>query len=337
MLPSSHPVLPSSKIGVLLVNLGTPEATDYWSIRRYLSEFLSDRRVVELPALLWQPLLQGIILTVRPKKTGHAYARIWDTEKNQSPLKTITQSQATALQKVMGDQVIIDWAMRYGQPTLRDRLQALKDCGCDRILVAPLYPQYSGATTASVVDEAGRALRHMRWQPSLRYLPPYYDDANYIAALAQSIKVRQKSLDWEPDGILVSFHGMPRRTLELGDPYHCHCQKTARLLREALDWPAERYFVTFQSRFGRAEWLKPYTDQTMAALPGQGIKKLIVVSPAFASDCIETLEELALVNRDLFMEKGGQNFNYVPCLNDSPEGIAFLKHLVTSNLQGWLS
>lgn len=334
--PPDHPPVAFGRVGVLLVNLGTPDATDFWSVRRYLSEFLSDRRVVELPRLLWQPILQGIILTTRPRRSGHAYAQIWDRSRNQSPLKSITEDQAAALQALLGPDVDVDWAMRYGNPSIAGRLTAMKARGCDRILIAPLYPQYSGATTASVVDKVGEAMMAMRWQPALRTLPPYYDDPGYIAALAGSVRARINTLDWEPEVLLASFHGMPRRTLDLGDPYHCHCQKTGRLLREALDWPAARFHITFQSRFGRAEWLRPYTDQTLRALAGKGVKRLAIIAPAFAADCIETLEELSLANRDLFLSHGGEAFAYVPCLNAGSDGMAMLAGLVRRELQGWI-
>lgn len=334
--PAGHPQVAHGRIGVLLVNLGTPDGTDFWSIRRYLSEFLSDPRVVELPKILWQPILQGIILTLRPGKTAEGYKRVWDKERNQSPLRVITEAQADGLQRLMGDQVMVGWAMRYGNPAIKTELDRLKAAGCDRILIAPLYPQYSGATTATAVDKANDALRAMRWQPTVRYLPPYHDDAVFIEALAQSVREHLSGLGYVPDHLVASFHGMPRRTLDLGDPYHCQCQKTARLMREALGWPEERFTVTFQSRFGKAEWLKPYTSDVMAALPGKGVKSVAVLAPAFSADCIETLDELAVENKELFLHAGGEAFSYIPCLNASQQGLAVLEHLVRRELAGWL-
>lgn len=334
-LPVEHPAVQPAQVGVLLVNLGTPESLAVPAIRRYLDEFLSDRRVVELPPLLWQPILKGIILNTRPPRTAKAYAKIWDRTRNLSPLAAFTMDQAQALAaRLPGVQV--DWAMRYGQPSIPARLKALQDAGCRRILVAPLYPQYSGATTATVVDAAGRALAGMRWQPALRTLPPYYDDPAHIAALAAGVRAHLASLDWTPDVLIASFHGMPKRTLDLGDPYHCHCQKTGRLLRAALDWPAERFRVTFQSRFGPAAWLQPYTDKTLEALPGEGIKSVAVVSPGFAVDCIETLEEIGIAGAETFHEAGGERYTYVPCLNASADGMTMLETLVRRELAGWI-
>ena len=336
LFPAGHPRVAFGRVGVLLVNLGTPDSPDTGSIRRYLAEFLSDPRVVEIPKLIWQPILRGVILPFRPRKTAEGYKRIWDRERNQSPLRVITEAQAAGLQRLFGDQVQVSWAMRYGTPSIAAELDRLKAMGCDRILIAPLYPQYSGATTASVVDKAADALRTMRWQPSVRYMPPYHDDPAFIQALAQSVREHLNGLDYVPDHLLASFHGMPRRTLDLGDPYHCQCQKTARLLREALGWPEERFTITFQSRFGRAEWLKPYTSEVMAALPTRGVKSVAVIAPAFSADCIETLDELAIENRDLFLENGGEAFSYIPCLNDTPAGLAMLALLIERELAGWL-
>lgn len=334
--PPAHPHVAHGRIGVLLVNLGTPEGTDYWSIRRYLSEFLSDPRVVEIPRLLWQPILQGVVLTLRPKKAGEAYARIWDKQRNQSPLRVITEAQAHGLQARLGEQVLVRWAMRYGQPAIGAELAAMKQAGCERILIAPLYPQYCSATTATAVDKANDALRTMRWQPTVRFVPPYYDDPAHIRALAQSVREHLAGLDHQPEMLVASFHGMPRRTLDLGDPYHCHCQKTGRLLREALEWPEDRFVVTFQSRFGRAEWLKPYTDETLAALAGRGVKRIAIIAPAFSADCIETLDELANENRHLFLEKGGEALSYIPCLNAGETGLSFLEALIRRELSGWI-
>ncbi|MCL4673497.1 MAG: ferrochelatase, partial [Sphingomonadaceae bacterium] len=286
-LPAQHPRVSSGRIGVLVVNLGTPDAPDAPSVKRYLKEFLSDRRVVEIPALLWQPILRGIILNTRPKKSAHAYQQVW-TEQG-SPLAAITRAQAEGLQARLGDAVIVRWAMRYGRPAIGDEVQALMDAGCERILLAPLYPQYSGATTATVVDKAADKLRAMRWQASLRTLPPYHDDPAYIAALADDLGGQLDALDFQPEVLLLSFHGMPQRTLDLGDPYHCHCRKTARLLEGAMARPGLRFVTTFQSRFGRAKWLEPATDTTLEELARTGTRKLAVAMPGFSADCLETL------------------------------------------------
>ena len=337
-LPAGHPPLPARRTGVLLINLGTPEATSYWPMRRYLKEFLSDRRVIETNPVLWWFILNGIILTIRPKKSGHAYDAIWNRERNESPLKTFTRGQSEKLAAALADrpQLLVDWAMRYGLPPVAERLQALKDQGCDRILLAPLYPQYSAATTATALDKAYDALRTMRWQPAIRTVPPYYDHPAHIDALAQSLSAHLKSLPWTPDLILASFHGLPQAYFDAGDPYHCHCQKTARLLREKLGLPADKLKLVFQSRFGRAEWLKPYAQATVEELPAQGIRNLVMISPGFASDCVETLEEVGIGLKETFLHKGGQNFSLAPCLNDGPESIRMLETLITQELQGWL-
>lgn len=316
------------RVGVLIVNLGTPDAPTAGAVRRYLAEFLSDRRVVEIPPLLWQPILRGIILTTRPKKSAHAYSLVW-TEDG-SPLAAITRAQAEALE--LGD-VVVDWAMRYGNPAIGERLAAMKAAGCDRILIAPLYPQYCGATTATANDAAFSALEKMRWQPAIRTLPPYHDDPAYIGALKASVEASLAALDFEPDAIVASFHGMPQRTLALGDPYHCHCQKTARLLSEALGRPLT---IAFQSRFGRAKWLEPATDLTLARLASEGVKKVAVVAPGFSADCLETLEELAIRGRDSFIAAGGSDFAYLPCLNASAEGMQMLRTIIGRELAGWV-
>ncbi|MGL4543692.1 MAG: ferrochelatase [Polymorphobacter sp.] len=337
VLPAGHPVVMPPRIGVLLVNLGTPDAPDRASVKRYLGEFLSDRRVVELPQILWQPILRGIILTTRPSRTAANYAKIWDHSGpdtgGESPLRRITREQAAAMAAHLGDGVTVDWAMRYGSPSIADRLAALKAAGCERILIAPLYPQYSGATTATVNDKVFETLSKWRWQPALRTLPPYHDDPRYIGALAASVRAGIAALDFTPDLLLASFHGMPRRTLDLGDPYHCHCAKTARLLGEALDLPVR---MSFQSRLGRAEWLRPYTDTVLAALPGEGVGKIAVVSPGFAADNLETLEEIAMQGRETFVHAGGAAFAYLPCLNTSAPGLDMLAALLARELAGWL-
>ena len=328
--PSNHPSIPTPRIGVLLVNLGTPDEANPQAVKRYLAEFLSDRRVVEIPALAWQPILRGIILNTRPKKSAHAYSQVWTEEG--SPLAAITRAQAAALADAWPG-VTVDWAMRYGNPAIGDRLAALKDAGCDRVLIAPLYPQYCAATTATANDKAFATLAGMRWQPAIRTLPPYHDDPIYIAALADSVRQSLTALDFEPQALMASFHGMPSRTLELGDPYHCQCQKTARLLGEAL---GRELTVTFQSRFGRAKWLGPATDATLAELPGQGVTRVAIVAPGFSADCLETLEELAIRGRESFLAAGGTQFAYLPCLNDSEIGIEMLRDILSRELAGWI-
>ncbi|MAW90430.1 MAG: ferrochelatase [Altererythrobacter sp.] len=333
-LPQDHPPVRSGGVGVLVVNLGTPDAPEAGPVKRYLAEFLSDRRVVEIPPIAWQPILRGIILNTRPKKSAHAYAQVWTEEG--SPLAVITRQQAEAMQARLGDGVMVDWAMRYGTPSIPDRLQALMDAGCERILLAPLYPQYSGATTATVVDKAADELREMRWQPSLRTLPPYHDDPAYIDALAQDLTRQLDGLDFVPEVLLLSFHGMPERTLHLGDPYHCHCQKTSRLLQEKLGNRGLRMRTTFQSRFGRAKWLEPATDTVIAEEAGNGTKRMVIAAPGFSADCLETLEELAMQGRDQFLEAGGERFAALSCLNTSDAGVAMLETLLRRELSGWI-
>ncbi len=322
-------MIPERKVGVLLVNLGTPDAPDAPAVRRYLAEFLSDRRVVEIPQIVWQPILRGVILRTRPRKSAHAYGLVWTDEG--SPLAAITARQAKALQDAW-PKVRVDWAMRYGNPAIGDRLAAMKEAGCERILIAQLYPQYCAATTATANDAAFAALAGMRWQPAVRTLPPYHDDPAYIAALKDSVEAQLAALDFEPQALVASFHGMPQRTLELGDPYHCHCVKTARLLSEAL---GRELIVAFQSRFGRAKWLEPATDATLAALPGKGVKRVAVVAPGFAADCLETLEELAIRGRASFEAAGGERFAYLECLNDSAPGLFMLRNILARELAGW--
>ncbi|NNC51784.1 MAG: ferrochelatase [Erythrobacter sp.] len=333
-LPADHPPVKSGRIGVLVVNLGTPEAPEKGPVKRYLAEFLSDRRVVEIPAIAWQPILRGIILNTRPKKSAHAYKQVWTDEG--SPLAVITRQQAEAMQARLGDGVLVDWAMRYGAPSIPDQMQKLMDAGCDRILLAPLYPQYSGATTATVVDKAADKLKEMRWQASLRTLPPYHDDPAYIDALEADVTRQLDALDFAPEVLLLSFHGMPQRTLELGDPYHCHCQKTSRLLQERLAGRDLRIRTTFQSRFGPAKWLEPATDTVIGEEAAQGTKRLAIAAPGFSADCLETLEELAMQGRDQFMEAGGEHFAALACLNTSDAGLAMLEHLLRRELSGWI-
>ncbi len=337
-LPQGHVEVRVGKVGVLLLNLGTPDATDYWSMRRYLKEFLSDRRVIEVSRWLWWPLLNLIILTTRPARKGRDYASIWNKERNESPLLTITREQAEAVQahfaQVSAD-ILVDFAMRYGNPSTQSGLERLTTAGCERILLVPLYPQYAAATTATACDQAFRALMQMRRQPAVRVAPSWHDDSVYIEALAQSVRTHLAGLSSTPDMLLVSFHGMPKDYLLKGDPYHCHCLKTARLLREALDWPQDRFMASFQSRFGKAEWLPPYTNETIIDLAKKGVKHLAVIAPGFVADCLETLEELNVENRYYFEENGGETFTYIPCLNQTKNGIDVLNYVVNRELKGW--
>ena len=329
--PADHPKIPPPKVGVLLINLGTPNAPEPGAVKLYLREFLSDPRVVEIPQLVWQPILRGIILNTRPKKSAHAYRQVWTEEG--SPLAAITARQARALEGAFGESVIVDHAMRYGRPAIRERIDALRAQGCERILIAPLYPQYCAATTATANDEAFAHLRHLRWQPAVRTLPPYHDDPRYIEALATATRASLAETGFDAQEIVASFHGMPQRTLELGDPYHCHCRKTARLLGDAL---GRELIVAFQSRFGRAKWLEPATDKVLAELPGKGVTRVAILAPGFSADCLETLEELAIRGRDTFLAAGGERFAYLPCLNDGEPGVAMLRRLIGRELEGWL-
>jgi len=333
-LPADHAPVRSGRVGVLLVNLGTPEAPDPASVKKYLAEFLSDPRVIEIPQVVWQVILRGIILNVRPRKSAEAYKKVW-TDRG-SPMAVITQDQAAAMAQRFGDQVLVDWAMRYGKPSIPDQLDTLKEAGCERILLAPLYPQYCGATTATVVDKASRWLKQQRWQPTLRTLPPYHDDPLYIDALEADITRQLKALDFVPEVLLLSFHGMPERTLLLGDPYHCQCQKTARLLSERLGKPDLRIVTTFQSRFGNAKWLEPATDHTLIAEGEKGTKRIAVAAPGFAADCVETLEELAIEGREEFLEAGGEQFAVLSCLNTSAAGLNMLDAMIRRELSGWI-
>jgi ferrochelatase len=326
---SDHPHIPAAKIGVLLINLGTPDAPEVRAVRRYLAEFLSDRRVVEIHPLAWKPILHGIVLRTRPKKSAEAYNQVWTNEG--SPLRAIAHRQAEALRHRMPD-VSVHYAMRYGNPGIAAALANMVREGCTRILSAPLYPQYCAATTATANDAVFAALAGMRWQPALRTLPPYYDDPLYIGALTKSLTRQLAALDFEPDRLLLSFHGMPVRTLELGDPYHCHCQKTARLVAESLGRGVD---VAFQSRFGRAKWLEPATDATLANYPRQAVKSVAIAAPGFSADCIETLEELGIRGRRTFTEAGGEKFALLDCLNDSPEGMDMITELIGRELAGW--
>ena len=334
--PENHPSAPVGGVGVLLVNLGTPDAPTPGAVKRYLAEFLSDRRVVEIPPLFWQPILRGVILNVRPKKSAHAYAQVWSEEG--SPLAAITAAQARALQARLGEGVRVEWGMRYGNPSMRAKLAEMKAQGCDRILVAPLYPQYSGATTATVIDAMGDALKAMRWQPAVRTLPPYHDDAAHIAALRDDLARQLRALAFVPEVLLLSFHGMPERTLQLGDPYHCQCRKTARLLAEALavEFPGLRVETSFQSRFGRAKWLEPSTEDTLQAEAAKGTRRLAIAAPGFSADCLETREELAIRGCEVFVDAGGQDFAALDCLNAGDAGMVMLEALVRRELAGWI-
>jgi ferrochelatase len=330
--PADHPAIPAPRIGVLLINLGTPDAPEPAAVKRYLKQFLSDPRVVEIPRLVWQPILRGIILNRRPRKSARAYRQVWTAEG--SPLAAITARQAGALRGAFGEAVLVDHAMRYGRPAIGERIDALKAAGCERILIAPLYPQYCAATTATALDAAFAHLATTRWLPAVRTLPPYHDDPSYVGALKESAEASLAALDFEPEALVVSFHGMPQRTLALGDPYHCQCRKTARLLSEAM---GRDLVLAFQSRFGRAKWLEPATDSVLAGLPAQGVKRVAVLAPGFAADCLETLEELAIRGRDTFLAAGGSHFACLPCLNDGAPGMEMLRRLIGRELEGWLS
>lgn len=336
--PDGHPAVKHGRVGVLLLNLGTPDGTDYWSMRRYLKQFLSDRRVIEEPRWKWWPILNLIILTFRPRAKGRDYASIWNRERNEGPLKTITREQAVHLGHALRDapRVLVDWAMRYANPSTESRLRALQAQGCDRILLVPLYPQYAAATTATACDEAFRALMRMRWQPAVRTAAPWYDQDTYIDALAHSARKHIAQLDFEPEVVLASFHGMPEKYLHQGDPYYCQCMKTSRLLQARLGLADERWRTSFQSRFGNDVWLQPYADETVKQLASSGVRRLAIVAPGFASDCLETLEELDVENRRHFLTNGGTHFTYVPALNATAEGMRVIESVVRRELGGWL-
>lgn len=336
-----HPMVPRQKIGVLLSNLGTPDNHDYWSMRRYLNEFLSDRRVIDYSPWLWQPLLQLVILTKRPFTSGANYKLIWNEAKDESPLMTITRDQTTKIAQTMqdrfGDNVMVDFCMRYGNPSTMSRVDAMIKAGCTRILFFPLYPQYAGATSATANDQFFRALMLAKWQPAARTVPPYFDHPTYIEALAQSVERAYAAEEHRPELLVCSYHGVPIRYLMEGDPYHCQCQKTTRLLRERLGWDKTQIMTTFQSRFGPEEWLKPYTVDEVARLAKEdGKKRIAVIAPAFSADCIETLEEINGEIRESFEEAGGEHFVYIPCLNDDDAHIAALSEVIADNLKGWI-
>ncbi len=339
--PSDHPKVPRAKTGILLANLGTPDATDYWSMRRYLSEFLSDRRVIDYPKWKWQPLLQLIILSRRPFSSGAAYRGIWNTDRDESPLLTTTRAQTDKLRIAMteryGDRVQVEFCMRYGNPSTRSVIERMKDEGCERIVFFPLYPQYSAPTTATANDQAFRSLMTLNWQPAIRTVPAYYDHPLYIDALAQHVETAYAGLDARPDLLVASYHGMPKRYLEEGDPYHCHCAATTRLLRERLGWPEDEVKMTFQSQFGPEDWLRPYTVEHVAELAKAGRKNIAIISPAFSSDCVETLEEINEEIKHAFIGSGGESFTYIPCLNDSDAHIAMMTAILETEAAGWLA
>ncbi|EKF17013.1 ferrochelatase [Nitratireductor pacificus] len=337
-LPAGHPPTRVGKVGVLLVNLGTPDGTDYAPMRRYLKEFLSDRRVIEWPRAIWFPILYGIVLNTRPKKSGAAYRQIWNHERNESPLRTFTRAQGERLAAALAgsEHIVVDWAMRYGQPSIETVTKSLMERGCDRIVMFPLYPQYSATTTATVNDKFFEALMKMRFQPAVRTVPSYQDEPVYIEALARSIETHLAGLDHEPEVVIASYHGIPQSYFQRGDPYHCHCQKTTRLLRERLGWDEKRLITCFQSRFGPEEWLQPYTDKTVEKLAREGVRSIAVFNPGFVSDCLETLEEIAGEAGEIFRHAGGENFSHIPCLNDTDDGMAVIETLVRHELAGWL-
>ena len=326
-MKNDHPNVKFGKTGVLLINLGTPDSTNWWDIRKYLKEFLSDRRVIEVNPVIWQIILNLFILTFRPSKTAHAYKKIWRKETNESPLLYFTRNQAEKLKKRIGNEnIIVDFAMRYGNPSIKSKINTLKNLGCENIVVLPLYPQYAAATTATVCDEVYRTLMLMRWQPSLQIIPHYESEPAYIGAITNSIKKKLENIDWKPDLIISSYHGIPKKYFDKGDPYHCYCHKTTRLMKE--NFKLIDVQLTFQSRFGPQEWLTPYTDKTLEDLPQKGIKNLLVICPGFASDCVETLEEINIQGRESFMKSGGKNFDLIPCLNDSSDHIDLFEKLI---------
>ena len=330
-MQNDHPDVKFGKTGVLLINLGTPDSTNWWDIRKYLKEFLSDRRVIEVNPVLWQIILNLFILTFRPSKTAHAYKKIWRKETNESPLLYFTRNQAEKLNGKIGNKnIIVDFAMRYGNPSIKSKLNFLKDLGCENIIILPLYPQYAAATTATVCDEVYRSLMKMRWQPSLQVIPHYESEPFYINALIKSIEKKVEAINWKPDLIISSYHGIPKKYFDKGDPYHCYCHKTTRLISEKFN--SIEIKTTFQSRFGPQEWLQPYTDKTLESLPQEGKKNILTICPGFASDCEETLEEILIQGKDSFLNSGGENFDMIPCLNDNDDHITLLKSLIEKNI-----
>ena len=326
-MTQNHPEVKFGKTGILLINLGTPDSTSWWDIRKYLKEFLSDRRVIEVNPIIWQLILNLFILTFRPSKTAHAYKQIWFRETDESPLRYFTRNQAEKLEKKVGSEnILVEFAMRYGNPSIKSKLHKLKNLGCENIIILPLYPQYAAATTATVCDEVYRTLMGMRWQPSIQIIPHYESEPLYIEALVKSIENKIQTISWKPDLILASYHGIPKKYFNKGDPYQCYCQKTTRLVRE--NFSKIKIQTSFQSRFGPQEWLTPYTDKTIELLPSEGVKKLLVICPGFASDCVETLEEINIQGKESFLKSGGEKFDLIPCLNDNPDHIMLFESLV---------
>ena len=327
-MKKDHPEIKFGKTGVLITNLGTPNSTSWLDIRKYLKEFLSDRRVIEVNPFIWKIILNLFILTFRPSKTAKAYKKIWMKEKNMSPLRYYTEMQSVKLNnKISNKEIIIDYAMRYGNPSIKSKINNLKENGCENLVILPLYPQYAAATTATVCDEVYRSLSKMRWQPSLQIIPHYESEPYYIDAIVKSIENKINQINWKPDLIIASYHGIPKKYFEKGDPYHCYCHKTTRLVSEKMSLKIP-IITTFQSRFGPQEWLQPYTDKTLEKLPAEEKKNILVICPGFASDCVETLEEISIEGKDSFIEAGGENFEFVPCLNDSEDHINLFSHLV---------
>ena len=326
-----HPEVNHGKTGVLLINLGTPDSTGWWDIRKYLKEFLSDKRVIEVNPFLWQIILNLFILTFRPSKTAKAYKEIWMNDINKSPLRFFTEMQTKKLnEKLRDENLIIDFAMRYGNPSIKSKIKKMQNEGCEKLIIFPLYPQYASPTTATVCDEVFRTLMKMRWQPSIQIVPHYESEPLYIEAIVKSINKKLGEIDWKPDLIVASYHGIPKKYFEKGDPYHCYCQKTSRLISEKFK--EVKIITTFQSRFGPQEWLQPYTDKTLEKLPKEGVKKVLVISPGFASDCVETLEEISIQGKESFEKSGGEKFGFIPCLNDNDDHIKLLEHIVKKNL-----
>ena len=330
-MDSNHPKVNFGKTGVLLINLGTPDSTSWWDIRKYLKEFLSDRRVIEVNPIIWKIILNTFILTFRPSKTAHAYKKIWRKESNESPLLFFTKEQAKKLNSKIGNKnILVDFAMRYGNPSIKSKIHGLQNKGCENLIILPLYPQYAAATTATVCDEVYRTLMSMRWQPSLKIIPHYESDPLYIDALVNSINSKIKNINWKPDLILASYHGIPKKYFDKGDPYHCYCHKTTRLISEKFKEIEIK--TTFQSRFGPEEWLQPYTDKTLEHLPKEGVKNVLAICPGFSSDCVETLEEILIQGKESFMQAGGKNFDMIPCLNDNDDHIKLLNSLIERNI-----
>ncbi len=335
-LPEEHPTIPKSKIGVLLINLGTPDNTDYFSMRRYLNEFLSDKRVIEIPSYIWQPILKMFILTFRPKKSGNLYKKIWNKDLNESPLRTMTRKQTELIKFSFNKETKIYWAMRYGNPSIKDKIQEMQKEGCTRILIFPLYPQYSATTTATVMDKVFEKLQRTRWQPTIRTVPPFYDNKVYINTLVKIIKNHLLKLSWKPDALLCSFHGIPKKYFEKGDPYHCHCAKTTRLIKEKLKNNIKNVEICFQSRFGPQEWLQPYMQDKFKELISRNMKKICVIAPSFVSDCLETLEEIKMEGKEDFIGQGGEKFSYISCINDDKNAKNMFVEIIKRELSGWM-